>query len=145
MRSIQDAVKFALSFTPAATTATANGTAVDTKGFNDGSAILTIGALGGSNASADHYTVAIQESATNGGTYADATDEDGSAIEFASHGGVGGETSNAVVVLRLGDLAKHERFLRARVEIEGTSPTAHIGVAFALGRAYQEPVGNTTE
>lgn len=127
--------------TPAAKTATDNGNNVDTKGFNDAELIVLAGAINPDGAATDqHYTVRVQDSSDQS-SWSNVTDVDGNNIEVVAHPS-SNDISNTVHALRIGQLGRLNRYLRARIEIEGTTPSATIGAAIALGRAFDEPVGN---
>lgn len=137
MRSVYDAIKSLLALSPIAADAAQNGVAIDTQGYNSAAFVVTNGAATGSPTS---YTVdaKVQESATSGGTYADVT---GATITQIT-----ADAKEAVIrVEGLGTSRK--RFLRIVVTpamTGGTTPKALIGAVANLGRAFQEPVGNTT-
>ena len=127
MRSVYDAIKAVFSFRPAALTSTANGTSVDTKGYNSAMVALEVGAVTGTSPTLD---VKIQESSDNS-TW---TDVSGATFTQVT-------ASNNSQVLRVEGLGtSRSRYLRAVATIAGTSPSFTFGCEFLLGRAYREPV-----
>lgn len=128
MRSVYDAIKALFTFRPAAVTATANGTAVDTFGYNSAAVALEVGAVTGTTPTLD---VKLQESDTSGGTY---TDISGATFTQVT-------ASNSSQIIRVEGLGtSRKRFLRAVATIAGTTPSFTFGCEILLGRAYSEPV-----
>lgn len=138
MRSLFDAIRSIVSVRPVASTgATHNGVAVDTLGYNSGMAVIEIGAATGAPTSLT-VDAKVQESDTSGGTY---TDVSGAAITQQT----AGSKSAQIRVEGLGTSRK--RFLRLVVTtafVGGTSPTIPVVGTIQLGRAYKQPVGNTS-
>jgi hypothetical protein len=130
MKSIYDAVKFLASFVPAVRTADENGSAVDTKGF--GTAVLTVSAGDIDLASGNEtYGFNVEESA------------DGSTGWAAISGATTTVTAdNDVKLIRLEGLntGSRKRYLRAVLDVGGTTPSIPCSAVFALARAYNEPV-----
>jgi hypothetical protein len=100
------------SLAPQALTATANGTPVDLRNAFDGFAVLSVGAVSGTNPTLD---VKLQESDTAGGTY---TDIAGAVFNRVTAGSV----SQVINVKRL------TRYVRAAATLGGTSPSFHMEV-----------------
>lgn len=130
MKSVYDAVKFLASLVPATRTADANGSAVDTQGY--GSAVLTVSAGDIDTASGDEtYAFNVEESA------------DGSTGWAAISGATVSVTAdNDVKLIRLEGLntGSRKRYLRAVLDVGGTTPSIPCSAVFALSRAYNEPV-----
>lgn len=128
MRSVYDAIKAVFSFRPQAATATANGSNVDTKGYNSAAVVLEVGAVSGTSPTLD---VKIQESADGSAGWADVSGAVFTQVTAA----------NSSQILRIEGLGtSRKRYLRAVATIAGTSPSFTMGVEFLLGHAYNEPV-----
>lgn len=130
MKSVYDAVKFLASFVPAVRTADANGSAIDTKGF--GSAVLTVSAGDIDLTTGDEtYAFNVEESADGSTGWA--------AISGTS---VSVTADNDVKLIRLEGLntGSRKRYLRAVLDVGGTTPSIPCSAVFALARAYNEPV-----
>ncbi len=131
MRSVYDAIKANVSIVPAVYTADVaygSATAVDTLGYNDGMLLVTVGNI--DTASTDEtYAVKVYECATSGGTY---TDTGISTTVTAD---------NSVKVARISGLGTtRKRYLKAVLDVEGTSPSFPGTALILLGQAYHEPV-----
>jgi len=127
---IFDNVSALFSFRPAAVTTTANGTGVDTLGFNDGMVILEVGAVTGTTPT---LNVKMQESHDNS-TFVDIA---GSAfIEVIA--------ANSSQVLRLAELnVVRRRYVRAVATIGGTTPNFTFNCEVALsGKTIGNAVNN---
>lgn len=130
MKTIREAIKFVSSLVPAVRTADANGAAVDTLGFNTACLVVNAGAI--DLASTDEtYIVKVQESDTSGGTYTDIT---GASVAVTANDQV-----KSVEVPGLG-IGGRKRFLRAVLDVSGTTPSIAGGAVIALGNAYNKPV-----
>lgn len=129
MKTIREAIKFASSLVPAVRTADTNGSAVDTLGFNTACLVVNAGTI--DLASTDEtYIVKVQESDTSGGTYADVT---GASVTITAN-----DQIKSVEVPGLGTSRK--RFLRAVLDVGGTTPSIAAGAVIALGNAFNKPV-----
>lgn len=131
MRSLYDAVKASVSIVPATYTADVaygSATAVDTLGYNDGMLLVTAGNI--DLASLDEtYAVKVYECATSGGTYTDT----GISVTVTA--------DNDVKVARIAGLGTSRlRYLKAVLDVEGTTPSFPGAALFLLGQAYHEPV-----
>jgi hypothetical protein len=133
MRSLYDAIKVQPSLVPAVYTADqAYGavTAVDTLGYNDGMLIFAVGDLDATTGD-ETQVVKLFECATSGGTY---TDTGITATATAD---------NTVVVARINGIGTTRlRYLKATLDVGGTSPSCPGTALIALGRAFQEPVNS---
>jgi len=128
MKSVKEGVKTIASIVPQVLTASANGTGVDTKGYNSGKAVIIAGDIDLANAD-ETYNFKVQESADNS-AWSDVT-------------GLTGEVTadNDVVeiaVERLG--TTRSRYLRVVATLAGTTPSCPLTAHFELGNAYQNPV-----
>lgn len=134
MRSVYDAIKSILSIYPAAYTADQNGqAAVDTKGYNSGKLVVAAGVLDNADGN-ETYVVNVEESDTGSSGW---TAVSGWSITLDKTA-----DDNTVKNLRLEGfgLAGRKRYLRAVLDVGGTTPSAVVSAVFELGRAYHEPV-----
>lgn len=137
MRSVYDAVKVLAAVRPVAASAAATAIAIDTLGYNSAVFVVSNGAATGTPGS---YTVdaKVQECATSGGQYADVT---GATITQIT-------ADNKLATIRVEGLGTSRlRYLKLIITpamTGGTSPTALIGGTALLGRAFQNPVGNSS-
>lgn len=126
-RKIYDNVKFLASIVPAVATADANGTGIDTQGYTEAVMLVTAGAI--DTASADEtYVVELEESDDNS-TWTDVSDHD-----------VTITADNEVDMVRIKGLnVTRKRYLRAVLNVGGTTPSFAGGVVFALGGGNDGP------
>lgn len=126
MRKLFDNVKAVFSFRPNRVTASANGTGIDTQGYNDAMVILEVGAVSGTSPTLD---VKIQESDDNS-TF---TDVSGATFTQVT-------ASNSSQVLRLSSLnVTRSRYVRAVATIGGTSPSYDFSCEVLLGGGASGP------
>ena len=127
MRQVYDNVKSLFSFRPSAQTSTANGTGVDTKGYDNAMVTLEVGAVSGTSPTLD---VKIQESDDNS-TFSDVSGATFTQVTAA----------NSSQKIRVAELnVPRKRYLRAVATIGGTSPSFTMAVNILLGRAHSNPV-----
>lgn len=113
-RQIANAINPVNGVTPAALTASANGTGIDCSGYEEVVYTLHVGAVSGTSPTLD---VKIQESATLGGTYSDIT------------GAAFAQVTNANHQLHLSTRVNSAKpFQRVVTTIAGTSPSFTAGV-----------------
>jgi hypothetical protein len=128
MKTIREAIKFVGSLVPATRTADANGTGVDTLGFNTACLIVNAGDI--DTASGDEtYVVNVEESADNS-TF---TAVSGISVTITADNQV-----KSVEIPGLGTSRK--RYLRAVLDVGGTTPSIPGGAIIALGNAFSKPV-----
>jgi hypothetical protein len=131
MRSLYDAVKVSPSLVPAvyaADQAYGAVTAVDTLGYNDGMLIVAAGAVDATTGD-ETQVVKLFECATSGGTYTDT----GISVTVT--------TANTVGVARIAGLGTSRlRYLKATLDVGGTSPSFAGTAVIALGNSYHAPV-----
>lgn len=127
MRSVYDNIKALFSLRPQAATATTNGSAVDTFGYNSAAVTLEVGAVSGTSPTLD---VKIQESADGSTGWADVSGATFTQVTAANN-------SQIIRVEGLGTSRK--RYLRAVATIAGTSPSFTLAVELLLGRAFKAP------
>ena len=129
MRKLLDNIKASFSFRPNRVTATANGTGVDTQGYEDGMVVLEVGTVSGTTPS---MTVKMQESDDNS-TFADITGSTFTAVV----------ASNSSQVLRLTELnLARKRYVRAVATISGTTPSFDFSTEVLLGDNINGAVNN---
>lgn len=103
-------------------------TAVDTFGYNDAMLVVAAGNIDLGDAD-ETYVVKLFECATSGGTYTDT----GVSVTITA--------DNTVGVARINGLGTtRQRYLKATLDVGGTTPSFPGTAMIALGRAYQEPV-----
>lgn len=128
MRSIHDAIKFANSLLAAVFTASGNGSAVDTMGYNDVEVVVSAGTIDTSSGN-ETYAFSVEESA------------DGSTGWTAISGATNTVTaSNQIKTIRVGKPSK--RYVRTVLTAGGTTPSIACSAIVALGNAFRKPVGN---
>lgn len=125
-----DNILITASLVPATRTADANGTGVDTKGFNDAMLVVTVGDL--DLASGDEtYVVNLEES------------DDNSTFTAVSGFSITMTADNTTKELRIPNLnTTRKRYLRAVLDVGGTTPSIPGTAFFVLGEPFSAPVGN---
>lgn len=128
MKSVYDAVKSEVSLVAATRTANANGTGVDTKGYNSAKAVICAGDI--DLASTDEtYAFKIQDSADNS-TFADVS---GLTTTITA--------DNQIKNIRIDGLGTIvRRYVRVVLTVGGTTPSIPCSAVIELGNAYSEPV-----
>jgi len=118
-----------VSLVPATRTANANGTAVDTLGYNSAKLVASAGDIDTTDGN-ETYSFSVEESA------------DGSTGWAAVSGATATVTAdNQVKNVRIEGLGtSRKRYLRAVLTVGGTTPSIPCSVLFELGRAFKEPV-----
>ena len=133
MRSVYDAIKPLASLVSATRTASANGSAVDTLGYNSAMAVIQAGDIDLANAD-ETYAFSVEESA------------DGSTGWTAISGATASVTAdNQTKTIRVDGLGvgSRKRYLRGVLTAGGTTPSIPCSVVFLLGNAFRVPVGNS--
>ena len=128
MRSVYDAVKSVVSLVPAVRTADANGTGVDTSGYNSAKLVVSVGDIDLADTD-ETYVVNVEESDDNS--------------TFAAVSGLTTTITadNQVKNIRIEGLGtSRKRYLRAVLDVGGTTPSCPCSAVFELGRAFKEPV-----
>lgn len=125
-----DNVKVLASFVPAVRTADANGTGVDTQGYDDAMLIVNVGDI--DLVSTDEtYVIELEESDDNS-TFTDVTGHD-----------VTITADNEVDMVRISNLnVTRKRYLRAVLNVGGTTPSIPVAAIFLLGGGASGPVNN---
>lgn len=130
MSKVFDNILVVASLVPATRTADANGTGVDTKGFNDAMMVVTVGDL--DLASTDEtYVINLEES------------DDNSTFAAVSGFSITMTADNTTKELRIPNLnTTRKRYLRAVLDVGGTTPSIPGTALFVLGEPFSAPVGN---
>ena len=130
MRHLFDNTKVVASLVPAVRTADANGTGVDTQGYENGMLVVTAGAI--DLASTDEtYAVIIEES------------DDNSSFAPVAGLSVPITAANQLGVLRLANLnITRKRYLRAVLDVGGTTPSFAGGAVIMLDGGDAGPVNS---
>lgn len=123
-----DNVKAIASIVSATYTADQNGTGVDTQGYNDAMLVVQAGNI--DTASTDEtYVVELEES------------DDNSAWSDVATISVTITADNQTGVARIPELnVARKRYLRAVLNVSGTTPSFPGSAVFLLGEAYAGPV-----
>ncbi len=127
MKTIKEYIEAVQSLVPATRTSTTNGTGVDTQGYTQACALITVGDIDTASGN-ETYVFSVEESADNstftavsGLTATVTADNDVKYIEIP---GVGTD---------------RERYLRVVATLGGTTPSVAGGAAILLGGAFQNP------
>lgn len=128
MKNVYDNIKVLASLVPASRTASANGTGVDTQGYENGMVVVSAGDIDLTTGD-ETYAFKVQDSADNS-TFAD----------------VSGLTTtvtadNDVKLIRLTGLgANIRRYVRVVATLAGTTPICPVEAFVLLGNAFKKPV-----
>lgn len=128
MRSVYDNIKSVASLVPAVRTASANGTGVDTKGYNSAKAVIVAGDIDLTTGD-ETYAFKIQDSADNS--------------SFADVSGLTTTVTadNDVKNIRIDGLGTTvRRYIRVVATLAGTTPSCPVSAVIELGNAFNEPV-----
>lgn len=130
MDSLYDNVKVLASLVPATRTASANGTGVDTLGYNEGVAVILAGDIDLANAD-ETYAFKVQES------------DDNSSFSDVSGATTTVTADNDVKLIRLTDLnTSKKRYLRVVATLGGTTPSWPGSAVILLGSPTSGPVNS---
>lgn len=126
-----DNTKALASLVPAVRTDDADGDAVDTQGYRDGMLVISVGDLDTGDGN-ETYAFHIEES------------DDGSTGWTDVSGATATVTAdNEVAVVRVAELnVARKRYLRAVLDVGGTSPSCPCSAVFQLGEAYAGAVNS---
>jgi len=128
MHSVFDAVKSEVSLVPEVRTIDANGDAVDTQGYNSAKLVVSAGNIDLADAD-ETYAVLVEESDDN--------------VNFTPVAGLTTAITadNQIKNIRIEGLGtSRKRYLRAVLDVGGTTPSIPCSAVFELGRAFSEPV-----
>ncbi len=125
-----DNILISPSLVPATRTADANGTGVDTKGFNDAMMVVAVGDIDLADTN-ETYVVNLEES------------DDNSSFSAVSGFAITITADNQCKELRIPNLnVTRKRYLRAALDVGGTTPSIPGIAFFVLGEPASGPVGN---
>lgn len=125
-----DNVKVAASLVPAVRTADANGTGVDTQGYENGMLVVNVGDIDLADAN-ETYVIELEESDDNS-TFTDVTGFD-----------VTITADNETDMVRIPELnVTRKRYLRAVLNVGGTTPSIPVDAFFLLGGKASGPVNS---
>jgi hypothetical protein len=127
MRSLYDAIKVVQSLVPATRTASANGTGVDTFGYNTALAVINAGDIDLANAD-ETYAFKVQDSADNS--------------SFADVAGLTTTVTadNDVKKIRIDGLGTSvRRYVRVVATLGGTTPSWPGSAVIVLGNGFRGP------
>lgn len=128
MRDLKSSIKPVQSLVPISRTAAANGTGVDTIGFNSASVVFSGGAIGGT--ATPTFTFELQESDDNT-TFTAVADIDKRGDEPV--------VTTANTVSQVGYIG-NKRYIRAALKtVAGTSPTLDCSATVILGHPSVAP------
>ena len=127
MKSLYDSVKAVVSLVPAVRTASANGTGVDTQGYNTAMVVINAGDI--DLASTDEtYNFKVQDSADNS-SWADISGA--TAVVTAD---------NDVKSIRVDGLGTSvDRYIRVVATLAGTTPSCPSTATVLLGNGFNKP------
>lgn len=128
--TVAENIKPVASLVPAVRTANANGSAVDTMGYDNVEVVVSAGDIDLTDAD-ETYAVKVQEGAQS--TLSDAADIPGASVTIT--------TDNQLKTIRIVGLGtgSRKRYMRAVLTVGGTTPSIPLDVIFNLGRAHSNP------
>ena len=127
MKSVYDAIKAVVSLIPAVRTASANGTGVDTLGYNSAMIVINAGDIDLTTGD-ETYNFKVQDSADNS-TFADVSGA--TAVVTAD---------NDTKVIRVEGLGTSvDRYIRVVATLAGTTPSCPCAATVLLGNGYNKP------
>jgi hypothetical protein len=128
MRDLKSSIKPVQSLVPISRNAAANGTGVDTLGYNSASVVFSAGAIGGT--ASPTFTFELQESDDNS-TF--------TAVAAADRRGTNPVVTTANVIAQVGYIG-NKRYIRGALKtVAGTSPTLDCGASVILGHPSVAP------
>lgn len=129
MHSVFDAVKSEPSLVPAVRTTDEDGGAVDTQGYNSAKLVVSAGDIDKADGD-ETYAVKIEESDESNANFVPVADLEATIT-----------ADNQTVNIRIEGLGtSRKRYLRAVLDVGGTTPSIPCSAIFELGRAFSEPV-----
>lgn len=128
--TVAENIKPVASLVPAVRTANANGSAVDTMGYDNVEVVVSAGDIDLTDAD-ETYSVKVQEGAQS--TLSDAADISGASVTITA--------DNQLKTIRIVGLGtgSRKRYMRAVLTVGGTTPSIPLDVIFNLGRAHSNP------
>lgn len=128
MSNVYDNTKVVASTVPVVATASANGSGVDTQGFENATMVVQAGVIDLSSGN-ETYTFTLEESDDNS-TFV--------AVSGVSTTVTANNQTKLVSVKNLGTSRK--RYLRGVLTAAGTTPSIAYGITFLLGNPVSAPV-----
>lgn len=128
--TVAENIKPVASLVPAVRTANANGSAVDTMGFDNVEVVVSAGDIDLTDAD-ETYAVKVQEGAQS--TLSDAADISGASVTITA--------DNQLKTIRIVGLGtgSRKRYMRAVLTVGGTTPSIPLAAIFNLGQAHSNP------
>lgn len=128
--TVAENIKPIASLVPAVRTANANGSAVDTMGFDNVEVVVSAGDIDTTDAD-ETYAVKVQEGALS--TLSDAADISGASVTITA--------DNQLKTIRIVGLGtgSRKRYMRAVLTVGGTTPSIPLAAIFNLGQAHSNP------
>lgn len=128
--TVAENIKPVASLVPAVRTANANGSAVDTMGYDNLELVVSAGDIDLTDAD-ETYAVKVQEGAQS--TLSDAADITGASVTITA--------DNQLKTIRIVGLGtgSRKRYMRAVLTVGGTTPSIPLAAIFNLGRAHSNP------
>lgn len=130
MNKVFDNILVTPSIVPAVYTADSNGTGVDTLGYNDAMMVVACGDLDLASGN-ETYAINLEES------------DDNSTFTAVSGFSISMTADNTCKELRIPNLnTTRKRYLRAALDVGGTTPSFPGIAMIVLGQPFSAPVGN---
>ncbi len=128
--TVAENIKPVASLVPAVRTANANGSVVDTMGYDNLEVVVSAGDIDLTDAD-ETYSVKVQEGAQS--TLSDAADISGASVTITA--------DNQLKTIRIVGLGtgSRKRYMRAVLTVGGTTPSIPLAVIFNLGQAHSNP------
>ena len=128
--TVAENIKPIASLVPAVRTANANGSAVDTMGYDNLEVVVSAGDIDLTDAD-ETYAVKVQEGALS--TLSDAADISGASVTITA--------DNQLKTIRIVGLGtgSRKRYMRAVLTVGGTTPSIPLAAIFNLGQAHSNP------
>lgn len=128
--TVAENIKPVASLVPAVRTANANGSVVDTMGYDNLEVVVSAGDIDLTDAD-ETYSVKVQEGAQS--TLSDAADISGASVTITA--------DNQLKTIRIVGLGtgSRKRYMRAVLTVGGTTPSIPLAAIFNLGQAHSNP------
>ncbi len=131
MKTVAENIKPVVSIEPDTKTADVNGDVVDTFGFDNLQAVVSVGVIDTGDGD-ETYAVKLQEGAASDGS--DMADIAGTTLTIAAS-----HELKTIGVIGLGT-GSRKRYQRVVLTVAGTTPSIVLGASFNLGRGVENPV-----
>lgn len=128
--TVAENIKPVASLVPAVRTANANGSVVDTMGYDNLEVVVSAGDIDLTDAD-ETYSIKVQEGAQS--TLSDAADISGASVTITA--------DNQLKTIRIVGLGtgSRKRYMRAVLTVGGTTPSIPLAAIFNLGQAHSNP------